>query len=281
MALTLSAALALLVSCEKDITLEFPQTETQVVVEGYIEQGRPPVVFLSRDISLYADVDSSAVAGYSIKGAVVEISDGTSTYPLTEVSYMGLTAYTSFLLLGSTGKRYTLTIRHAGRTLTAFTTVPQPVKLDSSRFKTRNDTSLYGFVRSHITDPDTLGNYYRFFTRRLGKDDDFVMDFSTVVDDQLINGKSLDFDIYRGESPGSGREEEPGEEEGYYKKGDTIVIKWCSIDRAHYLFWRTLERSRNSAGNPFSSPITVQSNVEGGIGVWGGYAAHYDTVVAK
>jgi hypothetical protein len=32
-------------------------------------------------------------------------------------------------------------------------------------------------------------------------------------------------------------------------------------------------------GNPFASPITIRSNIQGGaIGVWGGYGASIDTL---
>ena len=35
-----------------------------------------------------------------------------------------------------------------------------------------------------------------------------------------------------------------------------------------------------SSGNPFSAPTTVTTNIEGGgLGVWGGYGATYDTLI--
>ena len=28
----------------------------------------------------------------------------------------------------------------------------------------------------------------------------------------------------------------------YFKKGDTVMIKLCTMDKAHFDFWQTLER---------------------------------------
>jgi hypothetical protein len=58
-------------------------------------------------------------------------------------------------------------------------------------------------------------------------------------------------------------------------------LKWCTIDKAHFQFWQTMERSNNSNGNPFAAPVSIKSNISNGLGVWGGYGASYDTIIAK
>lgn len=51
------------------------------------------------------------------------------------------------------------------------------------------------------------------------------------------------------------------------------------MDETHFDFWNTLEFSRNNSG-PFSSFNRVSSNVDGALGVWGGYAVgYYEDVV--
>jgi hypothetical protein len=52
------------------------------------------------------------------------------------------------------------------------------------------------------------------------------------------------------------------------------------IDKSHYNFWRTLEADRGSQGNPFGSFVVVKTNINGGIGVWGGYGSSIQTIVA-
>ena len=66
----------------------------------------------------------------------------------------------------------------------------------------------------------------------------------------------------------------------YFNKGDTVTFKLCNIDKATFDFWRTMEFSYASVGNPFSSPSKVLSNISGnGLGYFAGYAAQYHTII--
>ena len=42
-------------------------------------------------------------------------------------------------------------------------------------------------------------------------------------------------------------------------------------DEAHFDFWNTRDFSANSAG-PFSSYTRIKGNVDGALGIWGGYS---------
>jgi hypothetical protein len=53
------------------------------------------------------------------------------------------------------------------------------------------------------------------------------------------------------------------------------------VDYPHYQFWFTLEADRASNGNPFGFPTTIRSNINGGLGIWGGYAVSHHTVTSK
>ena len=55
------------------------------------------------------------------------------------------------------------------------------------------------------------------------------------------------------------------EDYGFFNRGDTITVKYCNIDKPTYDFWRTLEYSYQSIGNPFSSPTSVLGNVKGAL----------------
>jgi hypothetical protein len=260
------AVILLLPGCEKDITLDLPVPEKKIVVEGYIEPGFPPVIGLSRNASLYSPTDTATISAHAVKGAIVEISDGSRTYALTEITYRGITVYTTPLLKGEFNKTYTLKITVDG---------------DTAYFKRRQAGDSYGQLSCRLSDPPAPGNYYKYFAKRLGKDRDFAGNYSTVFDDRLVNGKSFDFILRRGFSRNPDEEEEKNELGGHYKVGDTIVLKWCTVDKALFDFWRTLERSSNSADNPFTTPITVKTNIKGGLGYWGWLGATYDTIIAR
>jgi len=42
-----------------------------------------------------------------------------------------------------------------------------------------------------------------------------------------------------------------------------------------------MEREKSTNNNPFSSPVSIPSNIIGGLGAWTGYGADYETVIAK
>ncbi|MBL7947127.1 MAG: DUF4249 domain-containing protein [Flavobacteriales bacterium] len=47
-------------------------------------------------------------------------------------------------------------------------------------------------------------------------------------------------------------------------------LRWVSISATAYRYYRTLERYNYAEGDPFAEPVQVHSNVEGGLGIWGG-----------
>ena len=50
----------------------------------------------------------------------------------------------------------------------------------------------------------------------------------------------------------------------------TLDLRWVSITNATYLYYRTLERFLYANDDPFAEPVQVYTNIEGGLGIWGG-----------
>jgi hypothetical protein len=176
---------------------------------------------------------------------------------------------------------YTLTVTtQKGEVVTAQTYLHQPVALDSLWFKPQpiNDTTL-GFVWARLSDPDTIGNNYRWFAKRLYQDSSFIAPFGSVFDDKFINGATVDFGYNRGSSPNGADEGEDPEKAGFYEVGDTVVVKFCSMDNASFKFWRDADTQAANNGNPFGAIAPITSSVTGGLGVFCAYAASYDTVI--
>ncbi len=73
-------------SCQKQIEFDLPAVEQVLVVEGKIESGQPPIVFLTNTQGYFDPIDSSSFDNVFVRNADVSISDGTTNYPLTEVS---------------------------------------------------------------------------------------------------------------------------------------------------------------------------------------------------
>lgn len=278
------AICCLLSSCERDITVNLPQAEVEIVVEGYIVSGQKPTVHVTRSAPYFSPIDSASLISYLVRDAIVTVSDGSVTDTLDETFDLSLSnpfVYVARNLVGENGKNYFLTVKADGKTLTAITQIPYAVPLDSVWFKIDGNKDSLGYAWAHLTDPDTLGNGYRWFAKRLGKDDDFIPPNGSVFDDKFINGKSFDFGYNRGEVPNSDAIDDINEESGYFKRGDTIAVKFCTIDRGHFIFWRSVETQASNNGNPFGSPAPIEGNIQGGLGIWGGYGVSYDTIYAQ
>lgn len=270
------------ISCEKDITVDLPVPEEQLVVEGYITPGSPATVFISKTAAFFAPVDSATLVSYTIKNALVTITDGFTTdtllAPAPDIGYL----YVSPNMIGEIGKTYFLKIETSdGRVATSVTTINNPVALDSVWFEVQQGLDTLGWAWATLNDPATPGNSYRWFAKRLGKDDDFIAPLGSVIEDKFFNGLYFDFAYNRGQVPNSTAEDDENEEAGYFKVGDTIVVKFASITEDSFDFWRAAETQASSNGNPFGSPAPLKSNVEGAIGIWEGFSYTLDTIVAQ
>lgn len=275
-------------SCEKEISIDdLPQPTDKIVVEGHVEPGKNPYVILTRNAPYFAPVDSATLANIVVQNALVTVNDGFTTDTLFmtfDFNYLPPIIYRAQNMVGVPGRTYILTIVAEGKTLTATTTLPQPVPLDSLWFKlyAPEENDSLGFVWAHMSEPAGLGQAYRWFAKRIGKDLDFIPPLGSVFDDKFIDGQSFDFAYNRGSRPNSGAEDDTNNERGFFKKGDTVVIKFCSIDYEAFEFFRSFEIDLFSSGNPFASPASVKSNIfpeEDGLGIFCGYGAALDTVV--
>ncbi|MBA3648022.1 MAG: DUF4249 domain-containing protein [Chitinophagales bacterium] len=268
-------------SCKKNITIDLPPSVQQFIVEGHIETGQPPYIILTRSSDYYSVFYLDSINKFFVHNAIVKISDGTDTFQLPELSIdtgnISVSAYVGLGISGEEGKTYSLSIQAEGKTLTSVTTIPYSKPLDSIWYETGvipgNDT----FVRlvCRYTDAPQSGQYVRYFTKE--NSNPFYPGLNSVFEDAVINGTTFDFPLDKGVSRTDTTTFYPGYFQ--FRKGDTITVKWCQIDKPHFDFWRTLEFELGGQESPFASPIDIQSNINGGLGIWGGYAPSYKTIM--
>jgi len=296
----------LLFSCEKNIDIKLPNSEQKIVVEGSIEQNQPPFVILTKTIGYFDPTDLATLQNLFVHNANVTVNDGTNTVQLTEIctsqlpdsllpsiaeligvsltnlQSFGFCLYTTLdtTIFGKVGKSYNLTINTGGKLLTSSTTIPPLVFMDKYWYKDQPGFTNFGYLWFTLSDPPATGNAYRVFTQRKGKDSRFIPVFGSVFDDTFINGLTFDGFFFRGQEPNSQAPDDLASTSEYYQQGDTIIIKFCSIDRPHFLFWNSFETAAHSNGNPFAAPSTIKTNINGGLGIWGGYGVTYDTLIA-
>jgi hypothetical protein len=258
-------------------------------VEAFIENGQDPVVVLSNSVNYFSKISPDILAASFVHDAEIRISNGSLTHRLREYKTPGRDGYdlyyysidSSSLLTAFTGElgaKYNLTIRISGKEYTASTTIPPLTKTIDSLWSEKAPSSAdTGKVKlmARITDPPAYGNYIRYFTRVNNKP--FLPGLVSVFDDQIINGKTYSIQVDQGVDRNT---ELDRENFNFFRQGDTITVKFCNIDKSTFDFWRTLEFSYSSIGNPFSTPTKVIGNINGGaLGYFGGYAVQYSSLI--
>lgn len=300
-----------LFACEKEFSPDLPTTTDDIVVEGYIEsvpQGRqaiPPYILLTKAIPFFKEIKS--FNGLYVNGAEVWVSDGKDSVRLQEFCWKDLDpatkklaalnfgidldsvnanfnfcAYIDFAqkIKPTIGKTYSLRIKtKEGVVLTAQTTIPRLVPIDTAIFikppgTNKNDSMVQ--MRPTIQDPKGP-DFYRYYTSVNGSSY-LASSRNSVVDDAFFDGQKTTFNLFNTQPR---PKNDPDENAGLFRRGDTVSVKFSSIDKAHFDFWNTLEFNSNNGG-PFASYTKVKHNIVGGLGIWGGYASgFYDAVVPK
>jgi len=272
----------ILSSCEKSISFTPDDATPLLVVDASIQNGSPPFVTLSKSLNYFSKISSEELMNSFVHEAVITISNGTKTHKLREYKqelgggysvfrYTTDTADLASSFNGEFGKSYTMTIEVDGKQFDASTTIPMLTKtLDTLWAKPAPDNPDTNKVvlMTRTTDPPGFGNYIRYFTKT--NDDPFYPGLNSIADDQVIDGKTYEVQVDRGVDRNA---EIDFEEYAFFLKGDKVTVKLCNIDKATFDFFRTLEFSYSSIGNPFSSPTKVLGNISGGaLGYFGGYA---------
>ena len=290
-----------LISCSKEVKIDIPGFDEQIVIDGSIETGRPAIIFLSNSRDIYAPTDIDSYLSGFISGATVTVSNGTITDTLTEIctdnlpagfesiaaAFFGLPieqlvnlhlcAYVSTGIVGEVGKTYSLKVLYNDKIYTSSTKIENPTALDNLFWREQANLPGYGFSWAKITDSPIMGDAYRWEVKNLG-DLFYSKPFQPFTDDRFYNGKTFEFSV---ENPMSFKDQTiENQYKGYYKLGDTIVVKFSKLGKKEYQFFEKKYNQIYSGGNPFATPTNIPSNIEGGaLGIWAGFSPWYDTLI--
>ncbi len=246
--------LLMLVGCsnEKVVEVDLPEYESQMVVECYLEPGRPLRLLLQESVSYFDEPQLPLVEGATViissNGRSDTLDEGIFFDPLDQKVYNY--SAPSVLVPEAFGSTFDLRIEdRAGRVLTGRTTLLDTVAIRPLEF-TPDSTGEYSLT---IRWPDEVNrkNYYRFTLHR----------------DTLTNGPDIDFLL----------DDRVGDGEDFVistfffiDPGDSVVCSVYHIEESYWRYLITTEDAANSNGNPFAQPGNIISNVEGGLGVFTG-----------
>lgn len=267
--------------CDAVPDLNIPEPDDKIVIDGWIENDRFARVLLTSNAPYFSDLDSASIRQLVLTRAKVTLTDGINSEILIlrkDKNYFPPYVYESNRIKGVTGKSYTVTAEYGGKKAYATTTIPSPVPLDTIYFVKQDDSDSLRTMYIEFTDPADEINYYRVLTMVKGKDPRYSSALLMGISDRYFSGQKFGFRLMRGKTSIL-----TAEDESYFVKGDTVLMKFCTIDKEHYEFWNTYQDEIMNASNPFASSVSViKSNVQGdGLGIWGGYGVSLYTVVVK
>ncbi len=286
------AAIVVLSSCEKAIHFDLDKVDSQLVVEATIENDQYPMVFLSKSLNYFSQIDATILSQSFVHGAKIFISNDTKTQQLKEYGvqadaagdsiyyYSTDTSFSPNAFKGSFDTGYGLRIENGSEVYTSQTTITSVArKIDSlwwipAPFQEDVDSGRV-ILMARMTDPAGLGNYIRYFTRVNYQP--FFPGLNSVFDDQVTDGTTYNIAIDQGVNRNQTIDFNTYT---FFHHGDSITVKLSNIDKATFDFWRTMEYSYQSIGNPFSTPTKVIGNISNGaLGYFGGYATQYESLV--
>jgi hypothetical protein len=255
--------------------------DDKIVIDGWIENGQFAKVLLTRNSPYFSSIDSSSIRSLVLTRAKVTLTDGERSEILImrkNESYFPPFIFEGNEISGEVGKSYTILAEYGGKSAWATTTIPPLVDLDTIYFEPKPGSDSLGNLFLEFYDPPAEKNYYRVLTKRSGIDVRYYSSMVMGIDDKFFSGEKFGFSLSEG--PEFVLNSDVNE---YYRLGDTVSIKFCTIDKEHYEFWNSFQDEVFNSANPFATSLTViKTNVKGdGLGIWGGYGVSYYKYIIK
>lgn len=256
----------LLGGCSQDVSTS---SQSQLVVEGWIDAGGFPVVKLTRTIPLGDDALSlDSLSRYMDRWAKVTISDGERTEVLAgryDKKYFPPFIYTTYDMRGEEGREYSLRIEASdGKVAEARTRIPVSAKIDSFRVEPTDVDSLFQLYAY-----TSYRGKCKLFTQVVGKQREMSSAELGLFDDGMI-GEDGKLSVKRG------RDNLQKDFTPFFKKDELVRVKLSTLTDEGYAFWRSFEDMLALSRIPLMPVNTnLKSNVHGALGYWQGYGSSF------
>ena len=268
-----------IVSCSDDHD-DIVSHESQLVVEGWIDDGGFPVVILTRTLPVSTEEqDVEKLKDYIVKWAKVTVSNGKESVILTgkvDDKYFPPYIYTTSKMRGLEGEEYTLNIEYKDYHASAVTTIPSPPPYCYFSVLPCADSDTLYQIKARFVDNSNTKNYYQFFTRTGTNTRQYKASYLGSIDDDLLKGET-EFSIYRHHQLFPKKEYTP-----YFTYNDTVSIKFAHVNETTFHIWDSYTKLLSLSENIFlSTSSNIESNIIGGYGYWCGYGSLEKHIVIR
>ncbi len=255
----LAIAFLTLNSCEKVIEIKLNEADSQYVVLATINKGEYANVSLTKSVGFSAENKYPAVTA-----AVVTLSDSEGNKETLTETKPGI--YEGKNLKGKSGLIYNLEIKHAGKTITSTSKMPDLTVLNDIKALPSNLGGIGGDVYNIFplyTNAINVRNYYRYRQYINGKEDKSILVTDDIVNDGKLNARPI-----------FSREQ--------IMKGDTVRVQLIDIDENIYNYFYSLGQSSGEGPGGGSTPANPVSNLSGkALGYFSAQAVSEKTLVIK
>lgn len=238
-------------------------------------------VKVTRSATVVGDSISLLQTGNNVTNATVTLSEGGQSVVLSynnvasnDSTIQPYYSTAAVLLPIIQGHTYTLTVTANGQRATGTCTIPAPVP---PTVITLDSLNRRYYVVTKWQDPPGQTNYYqvagifRYITntcRACLQESNINLSFDDenrgLFTDAGMNGTLIT----------SGRAFlTAAATANFYNQYRTasVIVNLMSVDQAYYQYEEAIIRQRRSRNNPFAEPVLIPSNIQGGIGCFGGY----------
>lgn len=260
-----SALVFFFAACEKTSDIEVPPNPPMMAVFGFIEEGSTVVIRLEEVVPVFGKTKRDPVP---VSGAQVILKEGANSYTLTEDQGLNGTYTFPGPLQGEAGKFYELEVKKAGfPDLKASCRVPDfvPNSVTHSYVAVPDPEEFSDSVRRiGYTWSDRAGStdFYRVsaIARFNGMNEANVQFVDQNISDDSKDGKDIftglgTFWLERSGTPVTSLE---------------VTFELIVLDEHAFKYMRTFDAAYFNNDNPFAEPVIMYTNIQGGIGVFGG-----------
>lgn len=263
--LLFSALVFFFAACEKTSDIEVPPNPPMMAVFGFVEEGSMVVIRLEEVVPVFGKTKRDPVP---VSGALVVIREGTNYDTLTE-SQGNPGVYGGFnMVFGVAGKSYELEVKKAGfPDLKASCRVPDFVP----------NSVTHNYVA--VPDPEEFSDSARrigfTWADRPGSTDFYRV--SAVARFNGMNEANVQFvDQNISDDSKDGKDIFTGLGTFWLERSGTpvtsldVTFELIVLDEHAFKYMRTFDAAYYNNDNPFAEPVIMYTNVQGGIGVFGG-----------
>lgn len=270
-----------LVSCETVIDVDLPAHKPGIVVNCVMKEGKPVSASITRSVGILDTLEIEIINGADVKLYENGVFVGTLLFNSQE----GVDSVPGEYRINHNavaGAEYRLEVSApAYDPVQAGATIPQAVPIASHVFTENASVNQFGEQMSQlsvtINDPAGIDNYYfltiidttetesGYYFSMESTDPSVVQTYTgsgILFSDELFDGKTytLKADIpgFSGGTP--------------FSQSMKVVLQ--TIDRNDFLYQKTFYLHIENEENPFAEPVQVYTNINGGLGIFGGYSVN-------